>query len=261
MGGVHTAGVVFWEAGGLATPGIESMAETGGTATLAAEVGAAVTAGTASEVIVGGGIALSPGTVQTTVTLSQDFPLVTLVSMVAPSPDWFVGVGGLSLFEGGDWVVQENVTLWVYDAGTDSGPTYTSPNQDTDPADPITLIDWLPIGNGTPVGTMTFTLSTVGVTPASGLASLRVGVPRPNPTAGGSSVRFTLAESDRVRVDLFDVAGRRVIQLAAGAFGAGPHAVSWDGRLADGRVAPAGVYVVRLETSSGVASRRIVRLP
>lgn len=41
IGGVHNAAVAFLEAGGMATPGVESMAERGRTATLTKEIEAA----------------------------------------------------------------------------------------------------------------------------------------------------------------------------------------------------------------------------
>ena len=68
-------------------------------------------------------------------------PYVTLVSMVAPSPDWFVGVSALSLMdEDGAWRERIEVDLRVYDAGTDNGTVYNAANADTDPAAPITAL-------------------------------------------------------------------------------------------------------------------------
>ena len=77
--------------------------------------------------------------------------------MIGPSPDWFVGVSGLSLMEDGDWADSVTVQLFAWDAGTDSGPNYTSPNQNTNPAEPITLLTTSPFDNGVALGTFTFT--------------------------------------------------------------------------------------------------------
>ena len=60
---------------------------------------AAISAGTADSLIQGGGIARSPGVATAAFEIGRDHPLVSLVSMVAPSPDWFVGVSALSLFD------------------------------------------------------------------------------------------------------------------------------------------------------------------
>lgn len=51
--------------------------------------------------------------------------LLSLVSMIYPSPDWFVGVSGLELCEKEcKWSEGFEVELYPWDAGTDSGVTY-----------------------------------------------------------------------------------------------------------------------------------------
>lgn len=158
IGGTHADGVSFWAPGGLASPGIESMAETGSTTLLRNEVLVTVGDQTAGSVLEGGSIAVSPGQRSMVFEIAQGHPLVTLVTMIAPSPDWFVGVHGLSLRDGGGWVGSLAVDLWAYDAGTDSGSTYTAPNADTNPPEPIrNLSDEAPfVGTGR-IGTLTFT--------------------------------------------------------------------------------------------------------
>ena len=63
-----------------------------------------------------------------------------------------------------------------------------------------------------------------------------------------------------VRVDLYDVSGRRVRTLFDAERSAGRGSVAWDGRLADGRTAASGVYFVRLRAGSLTATRKIVRV-
>lgn len=157
IGGTHDASISFWELGGIASTGIEKMAELGSKSPLDAEIGAAIPAGLADQLISGSGISPSPGATSVQFTASQDFPRLTLVSMIAPSPDWFVGVSGLALFDGVHWVESQTVQLFPHDAGTDSGTSYASADSDTDPQDPIALITTLPAGNGVPLGTFTLT--------------------------------------------------------------------------------------------------------
>jgi hypothetical protein len=91
--------------------------------------------------------------------MQRDHPLVTLCSMVAPSPDWFVGVSGLSLLENGEWVKNLTVSLLPYDAGTDSGVTFRSPDAVTVPRGVVTSLTGFPVstdGNVLPFGTFTF---------------------------------------------------------------------------------------------------------
>jgi hypothetical protein len=156
IGGTHNASVRFWEPGAMASEGIERMAEVGSKSPLDAEVGAAISAGTAFGVISGGGIGTSPGSVSVTFDMSDQFPLVSLVSMIAPSPDWFVGVHDFSLRADGQWLGRAVVDLWPYDSGTDHGASYASPNADANPQVPISQLSGFPFEGTPPLGTFTF---------------------------------------------------------------------------------------------------------
>jgi hypothetical protein len=136
------------------------MAETGAKSPLDSEIESLISGGDACAIISGGGIAISPGVVTVTFTVSQECPLVSVVSMIAPSPDWFVGVSGLSLYEDGEWIEEWVVELYPYDAGTDSGVSYTSPNEPTVSPEAIHRIETEPLLAGDtvpPLGVFTFT--------------------------------------------------------------------------------------------------------
>ena len=133
IGATHRSNFKLWQRDELATPGIESMAETGSKSPLTNEINAAIDSADAEFLLSGGGIGSSPGSVALSFTVTQAYPFVSLVSMIAPSPDWFVGVSGLSLIENGQWVEELVVPLFAYDAGTDNGSSYTAQNSDTDP--------------------------------------------------------------------------------------------------------------------------------
>lgn len=158
IGAVHSSDVTFWSAGKLASAGIEQMAESGATGLLRGEISAAIDDGSAHGVVSGAGAVSPGGTLINEVEVSVDHPLVTLVTMIAPSPDRFVGISGESLLDGDkQWVAEQTFTLYPYDAGTDSGSDYTSPNTDSDPAELIhSLRDQSPFSNA-PIGTFTFT--------------------------------------------------------------------------------------------------------
>ena len=157
IGALHNSSAEFWAFGETASAGIERMAETGGTSTLTAEINARLSGG-AVAVIRGSG-ASSPGsaTIQQ-IDMQTDYPLVTLVTMIAPSPDWFAGVSGLSLLDGGgEWIDELTVNLYPLDAGSDSGPYYTSANQDTQPKEAISGLQGVAPFSSAPVGSFTFT--------------------------------------------------------------------------------------------------------
>jgi hypothetical protein len=160
IGATHNENVTFWEVGELASPGMKNMAETGSKQPLDNEIQAAIDDGTAFKLLSGDGINPSPGSVSLELKVRQSHPLVTLVSMIAPSPDWFIGVNSLNLFENGSFVDEKTVFLYAYDAGTDSGTTYTSPDLPTEPPEPIFLIEGYPFfyeEELVPLGTFTFT--------------------------------------------------------------------------------------------------------
>lgn len=150
IGGTHDDGVVFWAPGGIASYGIEVMAETGDPNPLHAEIQAEVPNGFAS----GAFFAprpTAPGQASFTLTVDHDFPLLTLVTMIAPSPDWFLGVHGEPLTIDGWWIPEVDIDLYPYDAGTDHGPDFDSPDADADPQDPIAAIA-APFSPGVPLG-------------------------------------------------------------------------------------------------------------
>ena len=148
IGGTHSARVQFWRPGALASEGIQAMAERGRTSPLDAEVAAAIAAGTAQAVLRGGSVDRVPGSAGFEFDVSREFPLVTLVTMVAPSPDWFVGVHDLDLLAGGDWAPEQRVVLYPYDAGTDDGATYGAPDRASQPHVAIAPLQGAPVVNG-----------------------------------------------------------------------------------------------------------------
>jgi|GEM_PF-595601 len=159
IGGTHNSSVVFWQEGVLASQGIKDVAELGSVVALRREVNGAVTNGAARSVLFRSGSIAPGGVAGITFAADRDFPLVTLVTMIAPSPDWFTGVHGLSLIENGAWVDQKTVVLDLYDSGTDSGNNYSSQDADTQPRELIRKITGFPaLINGAlvPFATLTF---------------------------------------------------------------------------------------------------------
>jgi flagellar hook assembly protein FlgD len=63
-----------------------------------------------------------------------------------------------------------------------------------------------------------------------------------------------------VRVEVVDVAGRRVTLLLDQALDAGSHSIRWDGRDGTGNAVVPGVYLVRLSTGGVSATRKVVAI-
>jgi hypothetical protein len=93
------------------------------------------------------------------------------------------------------------------------------------------------------------------VAPSLPARALELYPPVPNPSRGEWSVRFALREAAGVSLELFDIAGRRVLGEEFGGFGAGPHVASVSGGSG---LAP-GVYRVRIRAGVAAAERMLVR--
>ncbi len=161
IGGVHNDQVKFLEAGGTASAGVESMAELGDTFTLRNQINAAG-ANRLSVIHRSGNVGPTATVTFSDVTLTTDHPRVTLVTMIAPSPDWFVGVSGLSMLDSsGNWKESVSVNLYPWDAGTEEGTEFSLNNLETDPQGVITSLRNTGKFNDNKMATLTFTRTSV----------------------------------------------------------------------------------------------------
>ena len=103
----------------------------------------------------------------------------------------------------------------------------------------------------------------VAAQPSGGITAVREeggqgGAPRefaldpnyPNPFNSSTTIRYRLAEPGQVRLEIFDVQGRKVKTLANGYAGSGVYQVEWDGTDASGKPVATGVYLARLQKGS-----------
>lgn len=68
------------------------------------------------------------------------YSMVSIITMLAPSPDWFAGVDSLNLCGSDGWKEKAEMSLPAWDAGTDDGEKFVNDNVKTMPQDVITLI-------------------------------------------------------------------------------------------------------------------------
>ena len=139
VGATHIPGAPLWTSGGIASLGIENVAELGNPTVLISEVDTAILAGTAGAYLKIRGL-FNPSSSRTKLLeILDDKPVVTLISMVAPSPDWFVGVSDLSLRDESGWIESLTIDLMPWDAGTEDGNTFTLSNPPTNPQSIIAI--------------------------------------------------------------------------------------------------------------------------
>ena len=159
IGAVHNGNVTFWTSGGTATSGVEQVAELGGTSGFVSEYNAVPAADRKALIRASGTGATGTSSFQVEVTTAHH--LVTLLSMIGPSPDWFVGVSRLSPRDTqGRWQTQVTRNLYPYDAGTEDGTEFSLSNSATNPQGTITSIRGQGKFSNEPMARLTFTLQT-----------------------------------------------------------------------------------------------------
>ncbi|HSG00537.1 MAG TPA: GEVED domain-containing protein, partial [Vicinamibacterales bacterium] len=82
----------------------------------------------------------------------------------------------------------------------------------------------------------------------------------PNPSRMLSTIRFGLPHESDVRLEAFDVNGRRVRTFVDRHMPAGRHTLQWDFRDDAGRVLPSGIYLVKLRVGSELLTSRVIRI-
>jgi hypothetical protein len=160
IGMTHNGNTMLFAESEIASDGIKNMAETGNKNPLDTEIQDFISNGSGNTLISGGGINPSPGAVSLEFNLAASHSMVTVVSMVAPSPDWFIAVSNINLLENDEWVTSKTITGDIYDAGTDDGATFVSPDNPTIPRVPIFEITTPPLAINNvvaPLGSITFT--------------------------------------------------------------------------------------------------------
>lgn len=80
----------------------------------------------------------------------------------------------------------------------------------------------------------------------------------PNPFNPSTTISFFIPERTVLRLDIFNVRGRRVTTLADGIYPAAGYDLEWNGRDSRGRPVSSGVYYYRLEVSRKSITKKLV---
>jgi len=248
VGATHNSDVVFLEMGVTATEGVENIAETGNNTVFFSEVNAAINSNSANTLIDGDDLPTAEGEINIgNIVTTEDYPLLTLLSMIAPSPDWMIAVNSVSLVDGnGDWEGIIQLDLYPYDAGTDSGLDYTSPNLDTNPQEPISSLQGVAPFSNEVIGTLTITLESVlGVNEVTSSKTVLF----PNP----ANDNITISSQNNLQsVTIYNVLGAQVMQES------NLNSKSIEVNISN---LPSGVYLVKVEdTGNNEGLKRLVKL-
>ena len=140
IGVTHHSRYVMFADGRTATTGMKLVAENGRASIIRAELDEADRRKRIGAVFQADGLERVPGKIVVDFDAGVDHPLVSFVTMLAPSPDWFTGAASVPLHADGVWRARVEGLLLAWDAGTDSGVSYMAKNAETQPAESIRLL-------------------------------------------------------------------------------------------------------------------------
>lgn len=236
VGGIHNNEISFLSMGELSTQGIENIAESGSNGAFNNEVNNAITSGTAIEYIDLGDLDSDLGQITGTIQATTEHSLLSLISMIAPSPDWIIAIDSIALLNDADeWEEEISIDLYPYDAGTDNGTDYTSGNSDTNPAQPISSLQGVAPFSSEKIGTITLNLDEVlSTNDVNTSQQIRM---YPNPTNGIINISLP-QENGSIRI--YDITGKLVNSKPLG---------TGITQLDYNFLSP-GMYMIALETAS-----------
>jgi len=82
----------------------------------------------------------------------------------------------------------------------------------------------------------------------------------PNPFNPQTTISFSLGEAAFVEVDIYNMRGQQIANLAAQDFAAGQHSLVWNGLDQAGQAVASGVYYYRIKTDQARLHRRMLLL-
>lgn len=254
VGANHNSNITFLELASTATTGVENVAETGSSLVFNSEVQTAIDTGNAEQWLdqsFSPFAAISSATLSN-VTVSEEFPLLTLISMIAPSPDWIIAINSLNLWDTdmSDWKTTFTVDLFPYDAGTEDGFEYSGNNTATNPRGVVTNIAGVtsyPF-NSEKIGTLTVTFksATLSIDDFENATEVKI---YPNPSSTGE---ITITNSTLLSdIEIYDVLGKKVKTISINT-SQNSHSVAINDLNK-------GIYIMRLISNSGnIVSKKLV---
>ena len=80
----------------------------------------------------------------------------------------------------------------------------------------------------------------------------------PNPFNAETVINFSLIRGGEISVDVYNILGRKVANIAGGYFPAGNHRLNWDSKNSEGKEIASGIYFYKLKTNEGVLTRKML---
>ena len=139
IGMLHNANTNFFSPGMPASIGVERIAEDGNSFPMLAAIDSVIGIKQALSDFIIFSPSITEGVTGVFAT-NSNYSLFSFESMIAPTPDWFIGLHDFNLMPAGKWITDTTVNIYVYDAGTEEGDRFDMTNPDSSPRMPVTLL-------------------------------------------------------------------------------------------------------------------------
>lgn len=246
VGTTHKTANTFWNSGALATAGVKNIAESGNNSVFNTEVTSAITNNESDQYINGNSIGTATGSIVVSgLIVDKNYPLLTLLSMIAPSPDWFIGVNSINLLDvDSNWKTSISIDLYAYDSGTDNGANYTSVNAITNPFQNIKNLKGVVPFNNNKIGTLTVTLTeTLSLEKFIDDNSISIFYNK-----NSKSIEINNQKNSLKSIDVYSIHGKLITQTLAN-----------DSNKIDLNNVSDGIYILKIVTKTGRYSKKIVK--
>ena len=141
----HNNSYELYSVGGFASSGFEKMAEIGSTPTLLEEIRKAQQKGVVENVTTTKPLfpRRDGDRLHFKIEVSSEFSMISFATMIAPSPDWIVGVDSFNTKVMGKFIKDTKLKLYAINAGTEEGDrpgNYSISNPPSQPHKPISSL-------------------------------------------------------------------------------------------------------------------------
>ncbi len=139
VGMVHNKDAYLFRLNQLASLGVENVAEAGNSIALSAEMDSMIAEKKAIHANF-----IYPfnydGSISANLYVNSNYSYYSFMSMIAPSPDWFVGLSHFNLMENNQWIADTTINIPVYDAGTENGDIFGYDSPPTIPQQTVQIL-------------------------------------------------------------------------------------------------------------------------
>jgi Spondin_N len=139
VGLVHNKDAYLFKLNQLASLGVENVAEAGNSIALSVEMDSLIAAHKAIHANF-----IYPfnydGSMSANLYVNSNYSYYSFLSMIAPSPDWFVGLSQFNLLQNNKWIADTTINIPVYDAGTEDGDVFGYDSPPTMPQQTVQIL-------------------------------------------------------------------------------------------------------------------------